>query len=187
MNKIVINLNPRKSNASQGLITNILAYVPLLALAIGAVFVVIVLLQVFAFQKQHALSGQQAKWAERHDDDKLIKRLKDSIAKLEKEKNLAAAVLTPDNQADRLLEDLYAALPKNIWLDDLQFKEGLLNLRGNVVRWEEDDLLSLDKFIKGLRASQYFSSRFSKVNIKQSQKANIRGVDVLRFTLECLK
>ncbi len=186
MNKININLNPQKENAPSDVVRNLSAYIPLLALGIAAVFIIIVLLQMFAFQKQHSYNVYKGKWAEWQDEDTFLKRIKNNIARLQKEKEGVVAIVTPKNEAAKLLGDIYSALPKNIWFDDLKFKEGFLSLRGYVVRWEEDYLVSLDKFINALRKGENFSSHFQKVNIKQSQKAKVRGVEVLRFSLECL-
>jgi Tfp pilus assembly protein PilN len=186
MNKIDINLNPQKENAPSEMVRNIAAYVPLLTLGIAVIFIIIVLLQVFAFQKQHSYNVYKGKWAQWEDEDTLLKRLKNNIYRLEEEKEGIAAIITPKNEAAKLLSDIYAVLPKNIWFDELKFREGFLSLNGYVVRWEEDYLVSLDKFINGLRNGEAFSSHFQKVNIKQSQKDKIRGVEVLRFSLECL-
>jgi Tfp pilus assembly protein PilN len=187
MSRININLNPQKDSASQDLARNISGYTPLLALGVAVVFVMLILLQALILRKQHSYNVYKAKWAQWQDEDAFLKRIKSNIAGLEEEKAAIAAITTADNQAAKLFADVYRALPKNIWFDEFKFDGKLLNLHGYIVRWEEDDLASLDKFINRLRGAEYFSRLFKTVNIKQSQKANIRGVEVLRFSLECKK
>ena len=72
MNKIDINLNPQKENVSSDIAQSLSAYVPLLSLGIAFVFVAIVLLQFFAFQKQHSHNVYKKKWAEWQDEDTLL-------------------------------------------------------------------------------------------------------------------
>lgn len=187
MNKIVINLNPQKENAPSEVMRNIVGYTPLVVLGAGFIFVVIVLLQLIAFSKTHTYNVYKAKWAQWEDKDRLLKEIKTDIERLEAEKAAIGQVATARYEMAKIFADIFSALPKNIWFSNISFQKDFLSLQGNVVRWNEDYLASLDKFIDKLRRSQYFSTRFQKINIKQSQKTNFNGVEVLQFSLECLK
>ena len=187
MSKIVINLNPQKEHATSEVMRSIVGYTPLLLLSAGLIFVVIVLLQLVAFQKTYSYNVYKSKWAQWEDEDRLLKEIKADIARLDAEKLATTQVVTPTYEMAKIFADIFSALPKNIWFSNLSLQGDSLSLQGNVVRWNEDYLASLDKFIEKLRQSQYFSTKFQKLNIKQSQKTNFNGVEVLQFSIECVK
>jgi len=187
MSKIIINLNPQKDHAPSEIMRRVVCYTPLLALSIGLIFVVIVLLQLVAFQKTHSYNIYKAKWAEWEDKDRLLKEIKSDLARLESEKLAVEEVVTPEYEMAKIFADMFSALPKNIWFSNIYFKEKFLRLQGSVVRWNEDYLASLDRFIDNLRQGEYFSAKFDTVNIKQSQKTKFNGVEVLQFLIECAK
>jgi hypothetical protein len=84
-----------------------------------------------------------------------------------------------------IFEDIFSSLPKNIWFNNISLKKDILDIRGYVVKLDEDYLVSLEKFINNLKAKQNFSSRFKKINIKDSQKNDFHGAEVLEFYIEC--
>ena len=86
-----------------------------------------------------------------------------------------------------ILGDVSSSLPKNIWFDGLNFKGETIDIRGYVVGWDEDYLISLDGFINSLREKDYFASKFSRVNIRKSTRERYNGVEALKFSIECKK
>ena len=188
MNKIIVNLNPKKERVSSEVLQNVVAYTPL-AILTAAVFLILTLgLQIVSLKKMHTNGVYNKKWARWSQKYKLIQAIKMEIANLENEKSVLQKVTTPKYKVETILEDIFAALPRNIWFYDLNFDKEILSLKGYVARWgeaSEDYLVFLDKFINSLREKSYFSSRFNKMNIKESQKTNFNGIEVLEFTIEC--
>ena len=86
-----------------------------------------------------------------------------------------------------IFQGIFHSLPKNVWFESLDFKSGAINLKGYVVKWGEDYLVSLDGFVNSLREQEYFSSKFSNMSIRESKKSNFNGVETLKFIIECKK
>lgn len=183
--KVTINLNPKKENPSEEVLQNIGTYTPLAGLAAAVVFVIVLLLQVFILVRAQSYNAYTRKWQDWSDEANLLRKAKSEVSLFQAEKQQLQALMVPKYMLALVLDDIFLSLPKNIWFDDLNFKEGSIDLKGYVVRWREDYLISLDKFINALRQKKYFSSRFKKMNITKSQKTDFNGVEVLQFTIEC--
>lgn len=187
MNKISINLNPQKKDISADFLRNLTVYTPLMGLATIIIFFSIVLLQIFALNRAHSYNVYKKKWKEWEDKFNLINALKKEISDLEASQEKLNKLIAPKCEAALISEDIFSSLPKNIWFESLNLKEGSLDLSGYVVKWDEDYLVSLDNFVNSLIEKSYFSSKFTKVNIRDSKKTEFNGVEVLKFTIECKK
>ncbi|MDD4954601.1 MAG: PilN domain-containing protein, partial [Candidatus Omnitrophica bacterium] len=94
-------------------------------------------------------------------------------------------MLTPKNQIPDIFEDVFSSLPKNIWFSSMNLKKNTLDIRGYVDKVDEDYLVSLEKLGNNLKSKKYFGSKFKKINIKDSQKKEFNGMEVLEFYIEC--
>lgn len=187
MKKIVINLSPQKENITSALLQNFISYTPLISLSAAVIFALVLLLQLFALKKAHTVGVYTKKWAQWEEKADAIKEIKKELMRYEDEKDALQGLATPKNDITFILRDLFSSLPKNIWFEKIQYKEGFINLAGYVVRWEEDSVASLDKFINSLREKDYFSAKFAKINIKESKASQFNNIDVLQFVIECKK
>ncbi len=185
MRKININLSPQKEKISSALMQQVVSHTPMVGLGIIAVFFIILLLQIFGFLRMHAHSAYSQKWEQWGQKAQTIKQLKVEIASLDQKNKQLEDIATPTIDTVLILDDVFASLFKNIWFDALNYKDQSIYLKGYIVRWEEDYLMTLDKFINSLRQKEYFSSKFNKINIRTSKKAKFNNVDVLEFVLEC--
>ncbi|MFH1504154.1 MAG: hypothetical protein ABIH08_02025 [Candidatus Omnitrophota bacterium] len=183
--KVTINLNPKKKSFSQEILQRLGAYIPLAGAAAVVMLVLILSLQVFILAKTRdyeAHTKERQNWASEID---LLKQVQDRKALLQAEKKELEALMVPEYEAAAVFNDIFLSLPKNIWFESLKFKQGFIVLEGYVVRWHEDSLVSLDKFINALRKQKYFTAKFNKVNIKKSQKVDFNGAQTLQFIIEC--
>ncbi len=187
MNKISINLNPRKEAVSSSILQNFIAYTPLAAMVTAFVFVILVLMQVVIVKKMHTHHVYTDEWKHWESKAVVIRDIKAAMATLESELVNLRDTTTPKYNMGLILKDMFASLPKNIWFESFRFKEETIDLKGYVVKWNEDLLVSLGTFIDSLRDKKYFSSKFPKVNIKTSQKTDFNGIKVLKFFIECKK
>ena len=187
MKKISINLSPQKENIASVVLQDVLSYTPLVGLGAAAIFVVILLLQVFTLKKSHAVGVYSKEWVQWEDKAGVIDKAKKEISDLESEKTAVQELIMPKNDAVLILENVFSSLPKNIWFSKVDCEEGVIVLAGYVVRWQEDNLVSLDKFINALREKEYFSSKFGKINIRESRITKVNKVEVLEFNIECRK
>jgi len=187
MKKISINLNPQKENITSVVLQNMLSYTPLVGLSAAAIFVVILLLQVLTLKKSHTVSTYSKEWVQWKVKADLITKVKREIIELESEIIVLQKLATPKNDVALILENIFSSLPKNIWFDKVDCEEGFIVLNGYVVRWQEDSLVSLDKFINALRKKEYFSSKFGRISIKESRVTKVNKVEVLEFNIECRK
>ena len=154
-----------------------------------AVFVLIsiLLLQMFIFTQTHKYGKYSKKWKERENEYILIRRLKEEISRLEEEKREIKRVVSSEYDIVLILSNIFSSLPKNIWFEELNFEEGIINLKGYVVRWNEDYLISLDRFVNSLCKKEYFFSKFNKVNIKESKRSAFNSLETVKFIIECRK
>lgn len=187
MSKIEINLNPKKEEAYSKALQGIGSYAPWAGLAVAAVLVLAALLQTFVFVKSRSYAAYGKQWQAWEGKANLMREIKSGIGGLETEKNGLAALTSPKHKVVLIFEDIFSSLPKNIWLESMESKEAAVGIKGYVARWQEDYLVSLDKFINSLREKKAFSSSFSRINIKKSQKIVYNGVEALQFVLECKK
>ena len=185
MDRININLNPKKENIAQGILENLTSYTPFVGIAVLIVLVLFFLLQLGILKKSHTNHVYSKKWKEWEERSNLIIDLKAEIAKLESEKGAFDSIAEPTYNMPLIFENIFSSLPKNVWFRELSLKENSLNLNGYVVIWQEDPLVSLDSFINLLRQNEYFSSKFIKISIKESPKTRFKTVEVLEFSIEC--
>ena len=128
MNKIIINLNPKKDKVSSEVLQNILAYTPMAALSAVILLFIVVGLQIVSLKKMHTVSRYKKKWAQWEQRYNLIQAIKTEIVSLEREKNDLEKVIAPEYEMETILEDIFASLPKNIWFSDLNFNKGILGV-----------------------------------------------------------
>lgn len=183
MEKIHINLNPKVEKFDTLIFKELFYYA---ALGVGILLLVILLLGLFVTNGLSKYRTAAAKWNNWQDESLSLGKIKNELLELENEKKEFQKIITPKNQIANIFEDIFAALPQNVWFAALNLKTESLILKGYVVKLDEDYLLSLEKFITALRQRPYFSSKFKKINIRESQKQLFNGVEVLEFNIECL-
>jgi len=182
MDKIYINLSPKQKREENALLKKISYYISLCTLLL---LVIIIALGVLIGIKASVYKYDEIKWAKWKEKYTTLGGIKQDIVNLENEKNEFKKLLTPKNQMSDIFEDIFSSLPKNIWFNNMDLKKDTLDIRGYIVKIDEDYLISLEKFINNLKAKEYFSSRFKKINIKDSQKKDFNGAEVLEFYVEC--
>jgi len=187
MNKIVINLSPHKETATTVLLRKVVCYTPVMALIAGLVLVMIIFLQILVFKQAYDYSRWHKDWKPWKNKYVKMSGIKKEIVNLTNEKNKLKEIATPEYDIVLIFESIFHSLPKNVWFETLDFKSGTINLRGHVVKWGEDYLVSLDGFVNSLREQEYFSSKFSNMSIRESKKSNFNGIETLKFIIECKK
>ncbi|MDD5583726.1 MAG: PilN domain-containing protein [Candidatus Omnitrophica bacterium] len=185
MNKICINLNPHKEKTQGAVIQNIATYIPLAAMSAALLFVIIVLLNLFAAVRLGAYNGYQHRWKQWEGKFKEVSAIQKEIAAVEAEKKELKNIVVPKTEMSKMFAALFSSLPENIWLESIVFKKKSLTLKGYAIQWKEDQMVSLDSFIKALKKDTYFSTQFKKAVITESKQKDYQGVAVLEFIIEC--
>ncbi len=183
MDKIYINLNPKQKKEKSDFLKEFLYYVAISTVILLAVLVV---LWIFIGIRASIYKYEGVKWSKWKEKYETIDRIKKDISVLEGDKIEFKKILTPKNKIAGIFADIFSSLPKNIWFNNISLKKDILDIRGYVVKLDEDYLVSLEKFINNLKAKQNFSSRFKKINIRDSQKNDFHGAEVLEFYIECV-
>jgi len=185
MKKITINLYPFQQGEEAPFNKIIGRYVPLLLLAA----IVLIVLNVGAFMLANVVEISRVSLENTNKNlapsIKDIQDLKDVLEAETKEKQDYQSVLTAQTQISRIMADVYAAMPKNIWLRSFTFEKGTLILEGVVVKWKEEQMASLDKFIKDLNKKTYFSSQFKNTGIKNYRKGKTQNTETIDFMIDC--
>jgi Tfp pilus assembly protein PilN len=182
MEKISINLSPRQEKIENILFRNISYY---LTLGVAGVIGIMALLTIFLLLKTGMLKVYESKWVKWERQFNELSKIKKDISELENEKKEFKKVLTPQYNVAKIFEDIYSSLSQNIWFESLSFKKDKLGIRGYILKLDEDYLISLEKFINNLKKKGYFTSKFRKINIKDSQQKDFSKTKVLEFVVEC--
>ncbi|MDP2923393.1 MAG: hypothetical protein Q8O30_06720 [Candidatus Omnitrophota bacterium] len=183
MDKIYINLNPNIEKFDTATFKKLSYYA---VLGVISVLIIILFLGLFVTIRLSSLNSYKTKWKSWEERATSLNKIKAQLAELEAEKKEFQKIVIPYNQVASIFEDLFISLPHNIWLDTLSIKKDSLSLKGYVLKLDEDYLISLEKFINAMKKREYFSSKFKKINIKDSKKENFYGVEVLEFNIECV-
>ncbi|MBP7087738.1 MAG: hypothetical protein KBB01_00420 [Candidatus Omnitrophica bacterium] len=183
MSRITIDLNPQKKHPLSAAMQNLISYTPLLGLCVIFGLMLVLLLQIVIIRKSYLRHYNTLKWEKWKDKFSQLSEIKKNIRSLSQEKDRLQKLIIPQHEISKILGGIFSALPKNIWLEKLNFNEGFINLEGNVIKWQEDYLVSLSHFIEVLQKEDYFSSK--KINIKESRKIKFNGLEVLNFIIEC--
>lgn len=187
MKKVVINLSPQKENITSVVLQNLTSYTPLIGVLVVFVTVIILFLQMFICGQAYRYNAYNRKWNKLSSKHKSIRKIKDDLFSLEEEKASIAKVAAPEHDIVLIFNNIFSALPKNVWFEGLDFQEGKINLKGHIVKWGEDYLVSLDKFINSLREKKYFNSKFNIISIKESKQIIFNGMETVKFIIECKK
>ncbi|MFA5270987.1 MAG: hypothetical protein WC412_01440 [Candidatus Omnitrophota bacterium] len=183
MDRIYINLSPKKEKIENVLLRQVSYY-----MLIGVFFILclIVLVAVVLFIRLAVVKHYESRWAKWKGQYASLSVIKGELASLRNEKNEFTKILTPQNQMAKIFSDIFVSLPQNIWFESLNFNKKSLLIKGYVVRLDNEDyLVSLENFINNLKAKEYFISHFKNINIKDSQKTDFNGVEALEFNLGC--
>lgn len=182
MDKIYINLSPKQEKVESAILKDLPYY-----LGLGAIFcfVVVGALGVFIVIRMGVLKYQEGKWSKHKEQYATLTKIKSEISGLENNNKELKKILTPNNQMAKIFEDIFTSLPPNVWLGSMNLKKDFLIMKGYIVKVDEDYLVSLEKFIKSLKSKEYFTSKFKKINIKNSQKNDFNEIEVLEFDIEC--
>jgi len=185
MKKITINLSPFKKQEASPLTKALNPHIPLILLVLA----IFILLNVLVFTLANIFNVSLISLENTHKNlspsVKDVQTLKDTLAAQIKEKKDYQTILVPEIQLARILADTYAAVPKNVWLKSLTFDKNSLALEGSVVKWKEESMATLDKFIKDLNKQTYFVSVFKNSGLKNYKKNKIQNTETIDFALEC--
>jgi Tfp pilus assembly protein PilN len=183
MDRIYINLSPKKEKLDNAILQQVSYY-----MLIGVFFVLclIALLAVFLFIRIAVTKHYESRWSRWKGQSSALSVIKNELSSLQNEKSEFTKILTPQTQMAKIFSDIFSSLPQNIWFNSLNFNKKSLNINGHVVRSDSEDyLVSLENFINSLKTKEYFASHFKNINIKDSQKNDFNGIEVLEFNLEC--
>lgn len=176
-------MSPKKEKLDNAILQQASYY-----MLIGVFFILclIILSAVFLFIRIGVSKHYESRWSKWKEQHKTLSVVKNELTSLKNEKNEFTKILTPQNQMAKMFSDIFSSLPQNIWFNSMNFNKKSLIINGNVVRVNtEDYLVSLENFINNLKTKEYFVAHFKNISIKDSQRNEFNGVEVLEFNLEC--
>ena len=185
MKKIEINLYPYQVKSDKRIFNILRQFAPYIVLGCAVIIVInIILFIVIGFA--HIPYGSLTKeWQELRPQAASIETLKRDVTDLKAKQGVYKELLTYKVEMSHLLADLFAALPKNIWLTEAHFKDDSFNLSGYAVYWKESPLTSIDKFIKNLKREEYYTVTLPHINLATTRKMDFHGKDVVKFEIQC--
>ncbi|MFO8053287.1 MAG: hypothetical protein R6U54_04970 [Candidatus Omnitrophota bacterium] len=187
MKKIKINLNPKKpAMLDQGL-GKALDYTPLLVLLVVFFALLVSGVGLFSLINATKYNNYEKLWKNWESKSNQLTKIKGNMSGLKREFNKISEVVTPQHTGVILLNSVFSALPKNIWLKSILFEQEITKVEGYVVEWDKDSLASLEDFINGLQENEGFSKKFTTIDIKDTERINFNGVEVTQFIIECKK
>ncbi|MDD4955641.1 MAG: hypothetical protein PHP17_06350, partial [Candidatus Omnitrophica bacterium] len=141
MDKIYINLSPKEKKKENALLKNVSYYI---SVGIFLLLVVLVCIGVLIGVRASVYKYEDIKWAKWREKYIILSKIKQDIKSLENDRNEFEKMLTPKNQIPDIFEDVFSSLPKNIWFSSMNLKKNTLDIRGYVVKVDEDYLVSLE-------------------------------------------
>lgn len=187
MKKVQINLNPKKLAAVDEKLKKVFAYSPALMLLVVFFALLITIIGLVAAARSRRYSKLEDAWARWEPKYSQVLEKKSAINNLRQEKRNLEEAFFSQEAGIILLEGLFSALPKNIWLSKLDFQNELVEIEGYALEWEEGALTSLRNFINALQENEKFQDRFGEARIKDTGSLDFRGREVTQFFLECKK
>ncbi|OPX30997.1 MAG: hypothetical protein B1H08_00010 [Candidatus Omnitrophica bacterium 4484_171] len=185
MKKVEINLYPYQPKEGNKYIKIIERYTPFALLAaLGLIAINLILFSITASMSfpYHKFNSE---WKQLQPKIGKIEELKKELSSLAAKKKEYRNVLKYKMNISHVFADIYASLPKNIWLGKTRFDEDTIYISGYAVTWKDSPLVSIDIFTRKLRKAKYFSSIFHKVNLKSSRRTIFNTREVMRFEIEC--
>ncbi|MCF7869602.1 MAG: PilN domain-containing protein [Candidatus Omnitrophica bacterium] len=187
MKKIKINLNPRKPTIFDQGLGKALDYIPLLILLVIFFALLVGGIGLFSLTKAARYNHYRNIWKKWESRSSQLDEIKDNRDSLERELSRIKDVVAPKYTGITLLNNLFSALPKNIWFKNVFFEQEAIKVEGYIVAWDEDPIVSLENFINNLQESEDFSKKFERMSIKDTKRTNFNGVEVTQFIIECKK
>ncbi len=183
--KIQINLYPYQQKEENKYLTIMEKYAPFVLLGgVGLILfnIIIFLLTSWLSFPYRNLSKE---WKQLQPKVEQINSLKKELENLELKKKIYTSLVTYKVDISHALADVYDSLPKNIWFDNINFDEDKIIFVGYAVLWKESPLASIDKFIKRLKKTEYFSKIFCHIHLRSSRKIELYGKEAMKFEVEC--
>ena len=170
MKKIGINLYPYQPKEENKYIKIMRRYAPfaflaaVVLIAVNLIFFSITASMAFPY---HKLSSE---WKQLQPKIGKIDELKKEVNSLVAKKKEYHNILKYKVNISHILADIYASLPKNIWLSQMRFDKNMAYISGYAVTWKRSSLISVDTFVKNLKKAEYFHNIFHKISLRNSRK-----------------
>lgn len=170
---------------------------PFLPIAAGLLAVFISLnfvLIFFEIHKKKSLNVLNEKWESMRPEREKTEKLTSEILTLEKRVAATRKIAEPDLKLVKLLEGLSKAVNPNIWIERLDLKsarqsvsgnKGFLEIEGYAIGKNEQATLLVAKFISNLEGIKVFSDFSETIELKNINKRDFSGEEVMRFKLRC--
>ncbi len=156
-----------------------------LVAAIGLILLVHVSLGGVAAFKIGQCHLLQVKWNAMAGDKKVV----DDIFNESKTLQAKFMTLKPiTSQANflwaRLLNDISDSVPKGIWLREISFNRGLLNISGSSVSKIKDEMISAGNFVSALKEKRTMRESFTGIDIDSIQRREGTALSIADFSLK---
>ncbi|UCC95314.1 MAG: PilN domain-containing protein [Candidatus Omnitrophota bacterium] len=187
MKKIEVNLHPEGEKKEQKWFVYVKRYLPFMLFGLFLLVCVNVVLFLLASSFKKPRANLEKKWHDLTPQVQEITALKKEIDSLKHNRQEYRDLVTESISASQVFAELFDSIPKNIWFSTVDLGNGVLRMNGSVVRWKEDYLVSVNKLINSLNEKKYFSSVFKNINLKNSRKSSIAGVEIMTFSIDCTR
>ncbi len=185
MGRVNINLYPGSRGEENKIRKFIFQYFPYVFAGVVGVVILNILLAGITIILSLPYRQLSKKWRKIESAVAGIDSLKRELDTLRSREDKYKSFLQRPFEVAHILADIFSALPRNIWFDEISFKDGEIKLSGYVVEWKMSPSASFDKFIKNLRKEAYFSTYFPLITPRSQRNVNIAGKKAMRFELEC--
>jgi len=156
---------------------------PYLVIAAGIVLILNFILGLAAITAVAGQKQAESAWRNKEPQYQKIVALKKEVSESENEYNSLNQLTNPSVGFSKVLYLLYNNLPNNIWFENINFSDGVLNINGKALDFTEEAPLSLKNYVDTLKGSDLVQ-RFSKINIHSQEMRRVGDKQVLSFVLE---
>ena len=83
-----------------------------------------------------------------------------------------------------LLNDISDSVPKGIWLREIAFNRGILNISGSAVSKMKDEMISAGNFVSALKEKPTMKESFTGIDIDSIQRREDTALSIADFSLK---
>lgn len=184
MKLIGINLYPYKKTEDNKIMGILEKFLPPVFIALSIAVFLNVTLFIMSLFTSSSFTHLEKQWKERLPKANAFVILKKDVNILKDKHQGYLTIMNFKIETAKVLSDVFAALPRNIWLDEFGYNNKALIFIGYAARWKEEPMVSVDTFIKNLKKCD-LAQVFKEINLRNSRKVSLAGTEVIKFEIEC--
>jgi Tfp pilus assembly protein PilN len=177
-----INLLPKKYKQRAKVFYYIDVSIPYLVAGAIGVLAVNLVLGSLVTKVNFNKSRIESNWQRKKPQYEEIISIKAELSKLQQQTRDLQEVTKAKLFFSEFLYLVYSNLPGNIWFSSLNYKEGILRIKGAALDYKEEAPMSLNRYLNDLKSTD-IKKQFPVIAVESQQMSRLKANQVLFFDL----